>query len=192
MLLLCALLHAPHRAVTLSLLSDFSLAVVASRPRSISAIPEYVILEGSSLARTKTLGPTRCITALHAAGGWFGRESSVIIDRRLPVRASGSSSPTTAARATVLVTSVCADEAEGKHGVLNPRLSYPRALSYEHHTHAIIHTDSVILRLRVPAWRPGRVRQVPILRASFWRGLYFAVQIHLRSLSDSNIHIGLF
>ena len=26
---------------------------------------------------------------LYVAGGWFGRESSVIIDGRLPVRASG-------------------------------------------------------------------------------------------------------
>ena len=30
--------------------------------------------------------------------------------------------------------------------------------------------------LRVPAWRPGRVRQGPFLRASFWRGLSFSIQ----------------
>ena len=46
-------------------------------------------------------------------------------------------------------------------------------------------SSSLTMILRVPAW-PDRVRQVPILRASFWRGLYFAVQIHLRSLSDSD------
>ena len=74
MLLLCALLHAPHRAVTLSLLSDFSLAVVASRPRSISAIPEYVILEGSSLARTKTLAAS--LRSMLQAGGSDGSDRS--------------------------------------------------------------------------------------------------------------------
>ena len=89
----------------------------------------------------------------------------------------------------MLVTSVCAYGAEGKHSVLNPaRLSYllvPYRMSTTHMPLSTIpHTDSMILR--VPAWRPGRVRQVPILRASLWRGLYFAVQIHLRSLSDSD------
>ena len=35
--------------------------------------------------------------------------------------------------------------------------------------------------LRMPAWRPGRVQQVPFLRASFWRGLYLPVQTHALS-----------
>ena len=37
------------------------------------------------------------------------------------------------------------------------------------------------MSLRVLAWRPGRVWQVPFLRASFWRGLYFPIQMHLRT-----------
>mgnify|MGYP003334514512 CR=1 FL=1 len=48
------------------------------------SILEYVILAGSSLCRTKTLGASRCITLLYVTGVRLGRESSVITDRRLP------------------------------------------------------------------------------------------------------------
>jgi hypothetical protein len=35
--------------------------------------------------------------------------------------------------------------------------------------------------LCVLAWRPGRVQQVPFLRASFWQGLSLPVQIYTRT-----------
>ena len=52
----------------------------------------------------KNTWATRCIALLYVASVWLGRESSVIVDRRLPVRASGSSSTTT----TVITTALAA------------------------------------------------------------------------------------
>ena len=85
---------------------------------------------------------------------------------------------------------------ETREGALRPTPAHAFAhllrLCPRAHAHRSppVPSSSLTMILRVPAWRPGRVRQVPILRASFWRGrLYFAVQIHLRSLSDSDIGI---
>ena len=66
---------------------------------------------------------TCCSAALHVASWRFGRESSVIIDRRLPVRAPGSSSTTTATKTTALAAGGGAARAEGTLGASNPRAS---------------------------------------------------------------------
>ena len=44
------------------------------------------------------------------------------------------------------------------------------------------------MSLRMPAWRPGRVQQVPFSRASFWWGLSFSVLIRARSSVRARSH----
>ena len=63
-------------------------------------------------------------------------------------------------------------------GALNPRPSYPHA-HHTHHSHESSAASSALLTaiLRMPAWRPGGVQQVPLACASFWLGLHCPVQI---------------
>jgi len=105
---------------------------------------------------------------------WFGRESSVIIDRRLPVRASGSCSTTTAATTTALAATVrAAGEVRVAHRM--HMTAIPSAC-----VHPKAESTTIVIMLTVImcllAGCLGRVRQVPWSRASFWRGLYFPIQ----------------
>ena len=64
-------------------------AAVASRPRLLGANLEPVILQWSALPRIKALGRLAASWAPLSHATWLRRESSVIIDGRLPVQASG-------------------------------------------------------------------------------------------------------
>ena len=81
---------------------DFVLAAMAIRSHLIRSDIEPVILRGLRFPVQKHLGKSLHCCALAGISWRFGRESSVMIDRRLPVRASRSSSTTTAATTTAL------------------------------------------------------------------------------------------
>ena len=58
-------------------------------------------------------------------------------------------------------------------------------------THMPVPSSSLTMNLRVLVWRPGRVWQMPFLRASFWQGLSLA-RVNLRaqfSVSVASCHM---
>ena len=147
-----------------------------------SANLEYVILAGSLLSRTKTLG-----------------RLAASLCRSLPYLVDTGSSPRPRAggRRVQLPGEAAFDSRSRRLRTYELRASTRRErVRCAARLHAYAHTDCLCphactpepsplltVILRVLAWRSGRVRQVPLSSTSFWRGLYFTVQIHLCALS---------
>ena len=138
-----------------------------------SAILEYVILAGSSLSRTKTLGQLAASLRILSTLRTQGPALSLVL------RVAGCNSRAGLVRFPLAQ----ADYELGYVG--NERYAWriepsppfnPHAPATRNIAMSVASSTLLTVFLRMPAWRPGRVQQVPFLRASFWRGLYLQTQ----------------